>query len=255
MATSNNDQSYANLLVQLGALNDKLDLFINGKATDLVQTNNGPVRTISGIEAHALENRWVQRVVDYRTVAEAILYINNYPDGQLFRIYGEGPASQYRNGIYMRQGDAIIRVNLQEYQDVQDPTTPHAVTSWQRLPLTTTDEQWQSLEIGPFDPASKSDYICEITVLGRNIDDGTPWIYGAKRGGAFYSADNLSLSYEPSQGNPDYFVMVGASDAFNRVAVYQPLNTNSVILKLRGDAARRIEWYAEVKTVELKKPA
>lgn len=139
MAVDNLDAQYKVLLTQLQGLNSKINSFVNAPAGYLVQTDSGPVRTLLGIEQQALANRWVLRVVDMKTVDEAQLYIDSYPEGQLFRIWGECSNSGNRNGIYMKQDGHIVRVNLQEMEDVQDPKTPFLVTKKRTLTMITED--------------------------------------------------------------------------------------------------------------------
>lgn len=249
------DQTYANLLLELEKLNKKIDKFVNGSASDLVQTDGGPVRTLAGIEAKALENRWMLKVVDYKTVKEAELYIVNYAEGQLFRIWGECENSPNRNGMYMKQGVKLVRINWQEINDIVDPEIPDATTTVRRHSWMSFGDTPTNLSLGDFKPGF--DYVIETKVVGRNVDAGLRWVYVCERGGVITVGDDGFIQYVENVSTPDYSVIVGVNAPTNRIAVKIPdpqPEGGQVVIEAIGDARRVIEWYSETKTVILKRP-
>ena len=81
MATTINDHTtqtieYATLIANLTALNAKLNQFINGGVDDVVQTDAGPLKTLSRVIADLESIQYVLKAKQYDSFEEALSLIH-----------------------------------------------------------------------------------------------------------------------------------------------------------------------------------
>lgn len=100
MTTANDTQ--LTLVDQLSALCTQLDLFINGDADTIVNTNAGQVKSISGIARDLSRFHYVQKVIDHRLHSDMLADDANIEVGLLIRVWGDVDGV---NGLYKKLGD------------------------------------------------------------------------------------------------------------------------------------------------------
>lgn len=91
----------------------KVNLFVNGSNTDVVQTNFGQVKSMANIQRTMESYRYVQKLVDYETYNQMIDDLQSYDIGILFNVWGDSGLNV--NGVYQKQGNnTVVKVSYAE---------------------------------------------------------------------------------------------------------------------------------------------
>lgn len=101
---------------KLADLVAKVNAFVNGPATQVIQTDNGQLKTLAGA-IKALESiDYVQKIHDFNTVSE--LVASSVELGELGRVNLD--LDSPNNGIYQKQEAGWVKVSYEALYDLQD---------------------------------------------------------------------------------------------------------------------------------------
>lgn len=236
---SPDELNYQVLLAKLDELNGKIGKFVNGGADETVTTTAGAIRTLAGIEKQALVNRWVQRIIDIKTVAEIEANLVTWQDGQMFRVWKQPVTAVLRNGIYQKDGDRVVRVNVNELSDVlNDDTDAKTETITNRIVT-------NSVEVAPFPTIVVSDnYTYGFTgqLTARSGDESAFFMVEGciKRG--------LGESTVAFVGTP-IVRTIGRDVAAWELGVALDPVLGGLVFHVKGEDAKTISWFLKIDTV------
>lgn len=105
--------------IKLADLVAKVDTFVNGGPTDIVQTTSGGVKTLAGISKQVSQLQYVTQCFDYNTMGAMLADVGGLDIGQIARVLYDPQVEN--NGIYqMQELTGLVRINYADIYDLND---------------------------------------------------------------------------------------------------------------------------------------
>lgn len=110
------DEKYSSLVDELELLNDKFNKFIHGNSDELVHTDSGNIKTLSGTLKDLKSFKYIQRVINHRLYSDMVQDNLNIEIGMLIRIWGDSI-----NGLYKKDSNTVFtKVSYSDLYDLRD---------------------------------------------------------------------------------------------------------------------------------------
>lgn len=102
--------TYEQLVTEFAKLNASIRKFVNGTKEEIVQTDSGPIKTLSGLVDSVSKIRYTQKLVEYPTMTSALLAIDSIESTDVVKV----------DALGLYQKDAEGQLQPISYSDIYD---------------------------------------------------------------------------------------------------------------------------------------